>query len=264
MWTSSIKYGQVKRGVLGVNIYPVTPDIAKEFGVAESSGALVAGVVPGSAAEHAGVKTGDIITSINGVTMKDAGELKNTIGMLRIGDKVEIGLLRDGKSRKVMALIAERSEVETANAIDINKGLEGAEFGDAPDGGGVVVRTVLDGSPAAQNGLRANDVIVGVARTPVTNTKSFREAAKNANVLVLNVRARFGRAAGSRFADVLARKPHRRSGRHRIFGDSIGRATDQRRSSSDGVVAGIGSSTSTSWCCRDSPLKIATCTRKRN
>ena len=62
-----IKYGQVKRGVLGVNIYNVTPDIAKEFGLTESSGALVAGVAQGSAAERAGVKTGDIITSINGV-----------------------------------------------------------------------------------------------------------------------------------------------------------------------------------------------------
>ena len=67
-----IKYGQVKRGVLGVNIYNVTPDIAKEFGLTESSGALVAGVAQGSAAERAGVKTGDIITSINGVPMRDA------------------------------------------------------------------------------------------------------------------------------------------------------------------------------------------------
>ena len=75
-----IKYGQVKRGVLGVNIYGVTPDIAKEFGLTETSGALVAGVAQGSAAERAGVKTGDIITSINGVAMRDAGELRNTIG----------------------------------------------------------------------------------------------------------------------------------------------------------------------------------------
>src|SRR6202140_1579961 len=143
-----IKYGQVKRGVLGVNIYNVTPDIAKEFGLTESSGALVAGVAQGSAAERAGVKTGDIITSINGVTMKDAGELRNTIGMLRVGDKVEIDLLRDGKPRKVNALIAERSELETANAVDISKGLEGAELADAPDGG-VLVKAVQDGSPAA-------------------------------------------------------------------------------------------------------------------
>jgi Do/DeqQ family serine protease len=183
-----IKYGQVKRGVLGVNIYNVTPDIAKEFGLTESSGALVAGVVQGSAAERAGVKTGDIITSINGITMKDASELRNTIGMLRIGDKVEIGLLRDGKSRKVTALIAERSDVEATNAADISKGLEGAELGDAPDGSGVLIKAVQDGSPAAQNGLRANDLIVGVGRTPVTSTKTFKEAAKNANVLVLNLR----------------------------------------------------------------------------
>jgi Do/DeqQ family serine protease len=183
-----IKYGQVKRGVLGVNIYNVTPDIAKEFGLTESSGALVAGVAQGSAADRAGVKTGDIITSINGVTMKDASELRNTIGMLRVGDKVEIGLLHEGKARKVTALIAERGDLETANAVDINKGLEGADLADAPDSGGVTVTTVQDGSPAAQNGLRANDLIVGVGRTPVANTKGFKEAAKNANVLVLNVR----------------------------------------------------------------------------
>jgi Do/DeqQ family serine protease len=183
-----IKYGQVKRGVLGVNIYSLTPDIAKEFGLTETSGALVAGVAPGSAADHAGVKTGDIITSINGIPMKDAGELRNTIGMLRVGDKVEIGLLRDGKPRKVTALIAERNEIEAANAAEINKGLDGAELADAPEGSGVVVKTVQEGSPAAQNGLRANDLIVGVGRTPVTNSKSFKEAAKNASVLVLNVR----------------------------------------------------------------------------
>ena len=183
-----IKYGQVKRGVLGVNIYNVTPDIAKEFGLSESSGALVAGVAQGSAAEKAGVKTGDIITSINSVAMKDASELRNTIGMLRIGDKVEIGLLRDGKALKVTALIAERSDLETANAVDINRGLEGAELHDAPDNGGVLVKTIQDGSPAAQNGLRANDLIVGVGRTPIADTKGLKEAAKNANVLVLNVR----------------------------------------------------------------------------
>jgi Do/DeqQ family serine protease len=183
-----IKYGQVKRGILGVNIYNVTPEIAKEFGLTESTGALVAGVAAGSSAERAGIKTGDIITSINGVVMKSASELRNSIGMLRVGDKVEIGLLRDGKPLKVTALIAERSEAETANAVDIAQGLEGAELVDAPAGGGVLVRSVQDGSPASQAGIKTNDLIVGVGRTPVSNTKSFREAAKGANVLVLNVR----------------------------------------------------------------------------
>jgi Do/DeqQ family serine protease len=183
-----IKYGQVKRGVLGVNLYPVTADIAKEFGVSESSGALVAGVQPGSAAEKAGVKTGDIITSLDGVAKKDPGELRYAIGLLHVGDKVDIGLLRDGKPRTVTAVIAERPETETANAVDINRGLEGADLTDSPDGNGVLVKSLQDGSPAAQAGLRSNDLIVGVGRTPVTNTKAFKEAAKGASVLVLNVR----------------------------------------------------------------------------
>ena len=183
-----IKYGQVKRGILGVSIYPVSPEIAKEYGLAESSGALVTGVAPGSSAEHAGIKTGDIITSINGVAMKRPGEVRNTIGMLRVGDKVEIGLLRDGKPQKITALIMERIEAETAKAADIHQSLEGAEFTDAPNGGGVLVRSIQEGSPAASAGIKANDLIVGVGRTSVTDIKVFREAAKGANVLVLNIR----------------------------------------------------------------------------
>jgi Do/DeqQ family serine protease len=183
-----IKYGQVKRGILGVSIYNVSPEIAKEFGLTDSNGALVAGVAPGSSAERAGIKTGDIITSINGVAMKGAGELRNAIGMLRVGDKVDIGLLRDGKPRQVTALISERSDAESASAADINPGLEGAELVDAPDAGGVLVRAVQDGSPAAQNGIKTNDLIVGIGRTPVSNTKTFRQAAKGASVLVLNLR----------------------------------------------------------------------------
>jgi len=183
-----IKYGQVKRGILGVSLYNVTPEIAKEFGLTDTTGALVAGVAQGSSAEKAGIKTGDIITSLNGTPMKGSGELRNAIGMLRVGDKVEIGYLRDGKPQTATAVIAERSESETANAADINQGLEGAELADAPTGGGVLVRSVQEGSPAFQAGIKANDLIIGIGRTPVTSTKALREAAKGATVLVLNVR----------------------------------------------------------------------------
>jgi Do/DeqQ family serine protease len=187
-----IKYGQVKRGVLGVQLYSVNADIAKEFGLTETTGALVAGVAQGSAAERAGIKTGDIITSLNGATMKSSGELRNAIGMLHVGDKVDLGLLREGKPRKVTALIAERSEehpeVESPSAADIHRGLDGADLADAPDGNGVVVIKVQEASAAAQAGIRANDVIVGVGRTPVSNMKSFSEAVKGASVLVLKIR----------------------------------------------------------------------------
>jgi Do/DeqQ family serine protease len=186
-----IRYGQVKRGVLGVQLYSVNADIAKEFGLTETTGALVAGVAQGSAAERAGIKTGDIITSLNGVTMKSSGELRNAIGMLHVGDKVDLGLLREGKPRKVTALIAERSEehseVESPSPADIHRGLDGADLADAPDGSGVVVNKVQEASAAAQAGIRANDVIVGVGRTPVSNMKSFSEAVKGASVLVLKI-----------------------------------------------------------------------------
>jgi Do/DeqQ family serine protease len=183
-----IKFGQVKRGILGVQLLPVNAELAKEYGLMEASGSLVAGVARGSAAERAGIKTGDIILSLNGVNMKDSGALRAGIGQLHVGDKVELGLLRDGKPRKVTALIAERGDQESASADEISKGLEGADLVDAPDGGGVMVKSVQEGSPAAQSGLRANDVILGVGRTPVSDLKSFREAAKGAALLMLKVR----------------------------------------------------------------------------
>ena len=182
-----IKYGAVKRGVLGINIFNVTPDIAKEYGLTEVSGALVAGVAQGSAAEKAGVKTGDIVAAIDGHVVKDAAELRRTIGMLRVGDKVDVSLLRDGKPRSVTALIAERSETEAGAAGVIHKTLEGAELVDAA-GGGVTVKSIQEGSPAALAGLRANDLILGIGRTPIANLKAFRDAAKDASLLLLNVR----------------------------------------------------------------------------
>jgi Do/DeqQ family serine protease len=183
-----VHFGEVKRGVLGVNIFDVTPDIAKEYGLTESRGAVVAGVLQGSSAERAGIKTGDIITSVNGVAMKGAGELRNAIGMLRVGEKVDIGVLRDGKPRKVTALIADRGDGEGPEAGGINRNLDGADLADTADGSGVLIRAVQEGSAAAEAGLRANDLIVGVGRAKVGNLKQFREAVKGASVILLNVR----------------------------------------------------------------------------
>ncbi len=103
-----IQFGQVRRGVLGVNIYDVTAEVAREYGLPEHSGAWVANVAQGSPAERAGVAKGDIITSLNGIHMKGAGQLRNAIGLLRVGDQVQIDLLHDGKARRVNALIAAR------------------------------------------------------------------------------------------------------------------------------------------------------------
>jgi len=183
-----IEYGEVKRGLLGVNIYTLTPDLVQAAGApADIQGALVSQVAEGSSADKAGIKVNDIITSVNGQVVKGAPELRNAIGLLRIGDKIEIGLVREGKPRKVTAVIGERSDVTTA-AADIHPALEGAELADADNQAGVVVQSVEAGSRAAQAGLRANDIINGVNRSRVTTAAGLREAAAGQGVLLLSIR----------------------------------------------------------------------------
>jgi serine protease Do/serine protease DegQ len=182
-----VKHGEVRRGVLGVNIQTLTPDIAESMGAADAVGALVSQVVEGSAAEKAGIKAGDIITAVNGKPVKDASGLRNSIGLLSIGERVDVALLRDGKPRRVTAVIGERDAAAEAAASSLHRGLEGAELADA-QGGGVLIRTVAEGSPAAQRGLRANDVIIGVGRTRVANLTEFRSATEGAAAFVLQIR----------------------------------------------------------------------------
>ena len=182
-----IKYGEVKRGVLGVNIQTLTPDIAESLGLSKTQGALVSQVVDGSAAEKAGIKAGDVITAINGKPVKDAAALRNSIGMLRIGEKVDVSLVRDGKPRNVTAVVAERDASAEAAASDLHDGLQGADLADA-QGGGVLIRAVAEGSPAAQRGLRANDVIVSVGRTRVANLAEFQRATQGQQAFVVQIR----------------------------------------------------------------------------
>ena len=183
-----IRYGSVKRGQLGVSMYTVTPDIAHSLGLPSVVGALVSQVVEGSPADHAGIRTGDVITSVNSQPVKSNSELRNTIGLLRVGDKVEIGLLRDGKPLRVTAVIADTTTELTGGPASIHKSFEGSVRADAPDAGGALVRSVEPGSAAAQAGLRAEDVIVGANRGRVNSVRDLRDRARGAAVLVLEVR----------------------------------------------------------------------------
>ena len=195
-----VRFGSVRRGVLGVTTAAVTPAIAQALGLPAASGALVQQVVTGSAAEKAGIRAGDVITSLNGRSLKTHTELRNAIGLLRVGDNVAIDVLRDGKTRRVTAAIGESTTASTPAAEGLSDApspedakpphpaLEGAALGDAPNNGGVAVRTVAPGSKAAGTGLRAGDVIVQANRTLIDNVKKLREAAANASVVVLRVR----------------------------------------------------------------------------
>jgi serine protease Do/serine protease DegQ len=183
-----VKFGEVKRGVLGVNVQTLTPDIAESMDLGNVQGALVSQVADDSAAATAGLKAGDVVTAINGKAVKDAAGLRNSIGLLSVGDKVDIALLRDGKPRRVTAVIGERDATAEARAAGLHNGLEGATLEDAPGGEGVLIRAVAEGSPAAQRGLRANDLILGVGRTRVANLDEFTDATRDAAAFVLQIR----------------------------------------------------------------------------
>ncbi len=178
-----IKFGSVKRGQLGVTIAPVTPDIAEALALKNSGGALITQVAKDSAAARAGLKAGDIVTALNGRNVKSAAEFRNAIGLLRVGERVEIALLRDGQARKVTAEVADptvQTTGETAESRNVPEGsqhraLEGAQLEDAPSGG-VLVRAVAPGSPAANAGLRSNDVIVAANGVRVSSSADLSAA----------------------------------------------------------------------------------------
>jgi serine protease Do/serine protease DegQ len=129
-----------------------------------------------------------VITSINGHAVANSSDTRNSIGLLRIGEKVEIGLLRDGQPRRITATIGERDGASAEGAAELHPALEGAALGNAPSGGGVQIQSVAEGSPAAQNGLRQNDIIVAVGRVRITNIEQLRAAVKDAGAFAITIR----------------------------------------------------------------------------
>jgi Do/DeqQ family serine protease len=188
-----ISYGSVSRGLLGVNIQDVSPEIAETYGLHDNSGALVAAVAADSAAEKAGIQINDVIISINGTHVRDSGSLKYAIGLQRPGQQVRVGLVRDGKEQVVNAVLGTLSETVAATEpqpeepAQIDPAFEGAELADNPAGAGVVVRVVEPGSPAAEQGLQAGDVITKVNRMPVRNLADATQLVKKARSIILEV-----------------------------------------------------------------------------
>ena len=96
-----ISYGEIKRGRIGVAIQDLTPDLAQALGTRHTQGAVIARVEPGSPAEHAGLRTNDLVVAINGSPMRSGTELRNRVGLSRIGDEVELTVERGGVERNV-------------------------------------------------------------------------------------------------------------------------------------------------------------------
>ncbi|OEF25490.1 Do family serine endopeptidase [Vibrio rumoiensis] len=185
-----IEFGEVKRGILGVQGGEITPDLAEAMGYSSSKGAFVSQVMPDSAAEKAGLKAGDVITSINGKEIATFGELRAKIATIGAGKEVELGLLRDGKAITADVTLGEMQQLQ-ASAEELHPGLEGAQFSNTNSSdaiSGIKITDVAKGSPAESYQLKQDDIIIGVNRTRVKNLAQMKKVLEHkTNILALNI-----------------------------------------------------------------------------
>ena len=192
-----IANGAVRRGLLGVNIQDVTPEIAATFDLPGNSGALVSQVAPESAAERAGIQIEDVIVSINGTRLRDSGSLKNAIGLLPPGEEVVVGLIRNGEERTLTAVLGELAPAAAVAAVvpqnddaELDAVFEGADIVDntgAAGAPGLIVARVDPGSPAAERGLRPGDIITKVNRVRVRTLAEALPLMQDASTIMLEV-----------------------------------------------------------------------------
>jgi serine protease Do len=185
--------GEVTRGWLGVTVQPVTDDLAAGLDLPEDKGALVGNTAKGGPAAEAGLKQGDVIVSLGGKAVEDAGQLAWLVSQRDPGDEVELKLWRDGEKMTKTVKLGELSDAKMARAAPGQQdkagkavakalGLQLApakpqvlEQFDLPSGiEGAVVARVARGGPAASRGIRAGDVITQVGRRDVDSPKDVR------------------------------------------------------------------------------------------
>ena len=172
-----IQFGEVKRGLLGIKGMEMSADIAKAFKLNVQRGAFVSEVLPNSGSAKAGVKSGDIIVSLNDKPLSSFAELRSRIATTEPGAKVKLGLIREGKPLTVEVTL-DKSTSSSASADQVSPALQGATLSDGQlknGTKGITVTTVEKSSPAAQAGLHQDDVIVGVNRTRVQSIAEMRK-----------------------------------------------------------------------------------------
>jgi serine protease Do len=212
--------GSVSRGWIGVQIQPVTPDIADSLGLKKAEGALVAEPQANGPAAKAGIESGDVITAVNGETVKDARELARTIGGIAPGNSVKLNVLHKGKDEVVNLTLGQLPNTVEAKAdsddnddkgsasrgTEVPKlGLTVAPANSVAGAGkdGVVVTEVDPKSAAAERGFKEGDVILEVAGKSVTSAGDVRDAIKaaasdNKNSVLMRVKS----GGSSRFVAV--------------------------------------------------------------
>lgn len=174
--------GEVRRGQLGVQIQDLTSAMETALQTGAGKGALVTSVMPGSAAEAAGIEASDVIVEIDGRKIESGRELRNVVGLMSLNQEVELLVFRDGQSQRVKAVVGGSQPSVAANAQDEGRQLadpvyQGAQLRSVEQAGstGVEVVNVEQGSPAWQAGLRPGDVIFEVNRSEVATLQEFNQ-----------------------------------------------------------------------------------------
>lgn len=182
-----VQYGQVRRGELGIMGTELNSELAKAMKVDAQRGAFVSQVMPNSSAAKAGIKAGDVITSLNNKPISSFAALRAEVGSMPIGSKVSLGLLREGKPITVN-LELQQSSQNQVDSSTIFSGIEGAEMSNKGQDQGVTVSTVKANTPAARIGLKKGDVIIGANQQRVKNIAELRKILDSKpSVLALNI-----------------------------------------------------------------------------
>ena len=176
------RFGEVRRGRLGASSEDITYDLALALGLASTEGAIISSVEPNSPAEKAGIKPRDVVAAFNGRAVRNSADLRNKIGMVPIGESIELGLLRDGRPLTAKAQIAKPLEVPSISEETVPQ-LAGASVANIKPGSrlhgkveGVLVTKVETNSPAWLHGIRPGDIIIGVNRRKVRSVQEFLAA----------------------------------------------------------------------------------------
>jgi len=192
------EFGETRRGWLGVRIQNVTEDVAEAMGLKDATGALVTDVPEGPAAE-AGIKSGDVITSFDGVDITDTRALVRQVGNAEIGKEVRVIVLRDGKTQTLQVVLGRRetaegtstSETEKPGVAPTKKAVLGLTLSaltdelrkqlDLPDSAqGLVVKDVDETTEAFEKGLRAGDVITEAGQQKIASIKDLETRIEDA------------------------------------------------------------------------------------
>ena len=190
------EHGEMQRGRIGVTIQDLTPDRAEALDLDVEYGAIVSRVESGSPAEEAGLQAGDVIVAVDGVGTEGSRDLRNAIGMVRVGEAVEVDVQRERRRLRLSVRVGGDAQTGARlGTVEPPPALEGAALRDLRQGDpahgrieGVIAAEVEPGSPAARNGIRPGDVIVAVNRRRVRNAADLEAAFEQAgSVLALNV-----------------------------------------------------------------------------